>query len=206
MKKIILLLTLILTGGLSTGALARDLGKYGATYAISEEDAIVHIQKSIARYDWAKFKKKQIEKIINYQPKDLVKLSASKENKVFMVDMTGILKEDIIGGDGTVIYPKGYQYNPMEYVFMRRILVFINGQDQNQIEWYRKSPYPHDLRTMLLLTDGSYSEVRKKLKTSVYYATKEIIDRMGIKAVPSVAVQKGTQLEVREYCLKKGTP
>ena len=87
---------------------------------------------------------------------------------------------------------------------MRRILVFINGQDEKQIEWYKKSPYPSDLRTMLLITDGSYLDVRKKLKTPVYYANKEIIDRMGIKAVPSVAVQKGTELEVREYALKKG--
>ncbi len=206
MKKTVLLLTLIITGGMSAAALARDLGKYGATYAISEEDAIVRIQKAIAKYDWAKFKKQQIEKIRNYQPKDLVKLPAAKEDRVFKVDMTGILKEDIIGGDGTVIYPKGYQYNPMEYVFMRRILVFINGQDKSQIEWYKKSPYPHDLRTMLLLTDGSYVDVRKKLKTSVYYANKEIIDRMGIKAVPSVAVQKGTELEVREYSLQKRKP
>ena len=206
MKKTVLLLTLIITGGMSAAALARDLGKYGATYTISEEDAIVHIQKAIAKYDWAKFRKQQIEKIRNYQPKDLVKLPAAKEDKVFKVDMTGILKEDIVGGDGKVIYPKGYQYNPMEYVFMRRILVFLNGQDKNQIEWYQKSPYPHDLRTMLLLTDGSYVDVRKKLKTSVYYANKEIIDRMGIKAVPSVAVQKGTELEVREYALQKRKP
>jgi len=60
------------------------------------------------------------------------------------------------------------------------------------------------MRTMLLITDGSYLDVRKKLHTStVYYANREIIGRMGIKALPSVAVQKGTQLEVREYSLKK---
>ena len=92
----------------------------------------------------------------------------------------------------------------MEYVFMRRIIVFINGKDEKQIEWYKKSPYPSDMRTMLLITDGSYLDVRKKLNTlTVYYANKEIIERMGIKAVPSVAVQKGTELEVQEYALKK---
>jgi len=37
--------------------------------------------------------------------------------------MTYTLKEDITGADGKVIYPKGYQYNPMEYMFMRRIIV-----------------------------------------------------------------------------------
>ena len=204
MKKTVILITLILTGGMSAAVLARDLGKYGETYAISEEDAIAHIKKAISKYDWEKFKKQQIEKIKNYKPRDLVDLPAAEENKIFKVDMTAALKDDIIGSDGAVIYPQGYKYNPLEYVFMRRILVFINGQDEKQIQWYKKSPYPGDLRTMLLITDGSYLDLKKKLKTPVYYANKEIIDRMGIRALPSVAVQKGTELEVREYSLKKG--
>ena len=185
--------------------LAKDLGKYGATYTIIEEDAIVQMKKAIAKYDWDKFKKKQIEKIRKFKPKDLVDLPAAKEDKVFSIDMTYTLKEDIIGKDGVVIYPRGYQYNPMEYVFMRRIVVFINAKDIRQMEWYKNSPYPHDTRTVLLITDGSYLYVKNKLKTSVYYANREIVERMGIKAVPSVAVQKGTELEVREYALKKKT-
>ena len=204
MRKIITFITIILAIGMHGEALAKDLGKYGATYPIIEEDAISQMKKAIARYDWEKFKIKQKEKIKNFKPKDLVDLPVAKEDKVFKVDMTGAIKEDIIGRDGEVIYPKGYKYNPMEYVFMRRIIVFINGKDEKQIEWYKKSPYPADMRTMLLITDGSYLDVRKKLNTlTVYYANREIIERMGIKAVPSVAVQKGTELEVQEYALKK---
>ena len=204
MRKIITFITIILAISMHVEVLAKDLGKYGTTYPIIEEDAISQMKKAIAGYDWEKFKSKQREKINNYKPKDLVDLPTVQEEKVFKVDMTGSIKEDIIGRDGVVIYPKGYRYNPMEYVFMRRILVFINGKDEKQIQWYKKSPYPSDMRTMLLITDGSYLDVRKKLNTpSVYYANREIIDRMGIKAVPSVAVQKGTELEVKEYALKK---
>ena len=193
MKKEIIFIIILLASSLPHAALAKDLGKYGATYAIIEEDAIAHMKKAIADYDWEKFKKKQIEKIKNFKPKDLVDLPSAKEDKVFKVDMTATIKEDIIGNDSVVIYPKGYRFNPMEYVYMRKIIVFINGKDETQIEWYKKSPYPTDMRTMLLLTDGSYLAIKNKLKTSVYYANKEIIDRMGIKAVPSVAVQKGTE-------------
>lgn len=204
MRKIITFITIILAIGMHGEALAKDLGKYGAIYPIIEEDAISQLKKAIAKYDWEKFKIMQKEKIKNYKPKDLVDLPVAKEDKVFKVDMTGAIKEDIIGRNGEVIYPKGYRYNPMEYVFMRRIIVFINGKDEKQIEWYKKSPYPADMRTMLLITDGSYLDVRKKLNTlTVYYANREIIERMGIKAVPSVAVQKGTELEVQEYALKK---
>lgn len=204
MKAVIILVILVSVISPIT-LLAKDLGNYGATYTIIEEDAIVQMKKAIAKYDWDKFEKKQIEKIKKFKPKDLVDLPAAKEDKVFSIDMTYTLQEDIIGRDGVVIYPRGYQYNPMEYVFMRRIVVFINAKDTRQMEWYKNSPYPDDMRTMLLITDGSYLYVKNKLKTSVYYANREIIERMGIKAVPSVAVQKGTELEVREYALKKKT-
>ena len=163
MRKIITFITIILTISMHGETLAKDLGKYGATYPITEEDAISQLKKAIAKYDWEKFKNKQKEKIKNYKPKDLVDLPVAKEDKVFKVDMTGAIKEDIIGRDGEVIYPKGYRYNPMEYVFMRRIIVFINGKDEKQIEWYKKSPYPADMRTMLLITDGSYLDVRRNL-------------------------------------------
>lgn len=204
MRRIIILITVIMVLGMNVEVLSKDLGKYGATYPVIEQDAIAQLKKAIAKFDWEKFKRKQKEKIRRFKPKDLVDLPEAGENRVFRVDMTYTLKEDIIGKDGQVIYPKGYQYNPMEYVFMRRIIVFINGRDEKQIQWYRQSPYPADMRTMLLITDGSYLDVRKKLHTlSVYYASREIIERMGIKALPSVAVQKGTQLEVREYALEK---
>ena len=203
MRKNIILIIVILINSLPVTVGAKDLGEYGATYAIIEEDAIRHLKKAIAGFDMEKFRKSQIEKIRNYKPKDLVDLPVARADSVFKVDMTGTIPDDIVGINGEIIYPKGYRYNPMEYVFMRRILVFIDGRDEKQIQWYKKSPYTTDMRTMLLITDGSYREVKNKLKTMVYYANRKIIDRMGIKAVPSVAVQNKTELEVREYAIRK---
>ena len=194
---------IILINSIPAAVSAKDLGTYGATYAIIEEDAIGYLKKAIAGFDMEKFKKSQIEKIRNFKPKDLVDLPVASQDRVFKVDMTGTIPDDIVGINGEVIYPKGYRYNPMEYVFMRRILVFIDGRDERQIQWYKKSLYTTDMRTMLLITDGSYWEVKNKLKTMVYYAKRKIIDRMGIKAVPSVAVQNKTELEVREYAIGK---
>jgi conjugal transfer pilus assembly protein TraW len=203
MRKNIMFIIIILINSIPVAVWAKDLGEYGATYAIIEEDAIRHLKKAIAGFDMEKFKKSQIEKIRNYKPKDLVDLPVARADSVFKVDMTGTIPDDIVGINGEIIYPKGYRYNPMEYVFMRRILVFIDGRDEKQIQWYKKSPYTTDMRTMLLITDGSYREVKNKLKTMVYYANRKIIDRMGIKAVPSVAVQNKTELEVREYAIRK---
>jgi len=160
MRKNIMFIIIILINSIPVAVWAKDLGTYGAIYAIIEEDAIGHLKKAIAGFDMEKFKKSQIEKIRNFKPKDLVDLPVAREDRVFKVDMTGTIPEDIVGINGEVIYPKGYRYNPMEYVFMRRILVFIDGRDEKQIQWYKKSPYTTDMRTMLLITDGSYWEVK----------------------------------------------
>ena len=67
MRKIITFITIILTISMHGETLAKDLGKYGATYPITEEDAISQLKKAIAKYDWEKFKSKQKEKIKKFR-------------------------------------------------------------------------------------------------------------------------------------------
>jgi len=59
MKRILMLTTVIMVLGMNAGVRAKDLGKYGATYPVVEQDAIAQLKKAIAGYDWEKFKRKQ---------------------------------------------------------------------------------------------------------------------------------------------------
>ena len=67
------------------------------------------------------------------------------------------------------------------------------------MKWFEKSPYLKHINTMLILTNGSYYELGKRFKRPVYYAVRNIVVRMGIEHVPSVAVQKGKYMEISEY-------
>ena len=179
----------------------RDLGRYGAVYPIVEPDALAEMKKKAARVDWGKYldREKMARKIREYKPKELAKLPAARRERAFLADMSYTLDMDIPDGKGGILYPKGYTFNPLDYVNLERTLVIINGNDKRQVEWFRNSLWNKDMNAMLLLTDGSYYTLGERLKRPVFYADRLLVTRLRLQAVPSVAVQKGRFIEVREY-------
>jgi conjugal transfer pilus assembly protein TraW len=183
---------------------AKDLGRFGAVYPIAEPDALEEIRAKAARVDWKKVfnREKMARKIREYKPHDLVKLPAAGHARTFLADLSHTLDMDIPDGKGGILYQKGYTFNPLDYVNFSRTLVIINGNDRRQIEWFRNSSWSKDLNAMLLLTEGSYFKLAERLKRPVFYANKLLVTRLGLQAVPSVAVQKGRMMEVREYAVQ----
>lgn len=180
---------------------AKELGRYGNLYPIVEPDALVEMKAKAARVDWGKQfnKDRMARKIREYRPRELVSLPAAGHQRTFLVDMTHSLAMDIPDGKGGILYRKGYSFNPLDYVKLERVLVIINGSDRRQVEWFRRSAWNKDINAMLLLTDGSYSTLGERLKRPVFYADRLLVTRLGLQAVPSVAVQKGNMIEVTEY-------
>jgi conjugal transfer pilus assembly protein TraW len=184
---------------------AKDLGVVGATYPVSEKDALQEIEERARQIDWGKyFNKDKIKKVVtNFKPQDMINLKSTERNTTFTVDMTYILEHDIPDGKGGILYPKGYTFNPLDYVVFPNTLVFMNGSDRRQVEWFKASTYYKDPKVMLLITNGTFQELSEELRRPVYYAKKEIVERFKLRAVPSVVVQKGRNMEVREVAIKR---
>ena len=182
-------------------AFAINLGTVGVTYEIAEEDALAAFQERAKQVNWNKvFSREKAEKLIReYKPKGLISLPRATQDRNFHVDMTYTLEFDIPDGKGGILYPKGYTFNPLDYVQMPTILVIINGDDTDQVKWFKESGYDKDFKTMLLLVGGSYSDLMKKLDRPVFYADQKIVDKFKLKAVPSVVRQDGVFMEVKEF-------
>jgi conjugal transfer pilus assembly protein TraW len=188
---------------LAQAAVCADLGDIGATYPIAERDALAEIEGRAKAVDWGKAfdRKKTVEKIRNYRPEGMETLPPAREDRVFQADVSWTLDFDIPDGKGGILYPKGFSFNPLAYVFLPNILVVIDGDDKKQVEWFKASSYAKDYRVMLLLCGGSYTRVMEKLKRPAFYADARVVKRFQLKAVPAVIVQKGAVMEVREYAL-----
>lgn len=188
---------------LAQAAVCADLGNIGATYPVVERDALAEIEERAKAVDWGKAfdPKRTRERIKNYRPGEMKALPAVKKDRVFQVDVSYTLDFDIPDGRGGILYPRGFSFNPLAYVFLPNVLVVIDGDDERQIEWFKASSYAKDYRVMLLLCGGSYTRVMEKLKRPAFYADAGIVKRFQLKAVPAVIVQKGTVMEVREYAL-----
>ena len=190
---------------IASPTMARHMGTVGTTYPIAEPDAMKEIQSKVAAVDWGKIVNKDIvtKKVKEFRPKDLTKLPSARANRKFNIDLTYTLDQDIPDGKGGVLYPKGYTFNPLDYAGLRSVIVVINGNDPNQVEWFKASPYFEDFKTRLILSDGSYYDLAEKLQRPVFYLMEPMAKRFQLHAVPSIVAQKGRYLEVSEIFISK---
>jgi conjugal transfer pilus assembly protein TraW len=167
-------------------------GSQGKTYPIYEKDAITEIKSAASKVDWNKYlsREAQEKKLKEFKPKGLTKLPNATTSSVRNVDMTYTLEFDIPDGKGGILYPKGYMFNPLDYVRYPGMMIVLDGTRKEQIEWFRKSKYYNKINVKLLLTDGNYYNLKNQLNQSVYYAFPDMIRRFKVSHVPSVIWQK----------------
>jgi len=172
-----------------------DLGIVGETYPVQEPDVIAETRRNAAM----KKDNTMLERMKTYRPARLHTLPRATADRTFLVDMTYTLDRDLMDADGKVIYPRGFTFNPLDYIPFSGNLVVIDGQDASQVTWLQASPYFENHRARLLLSDGHAPELIETLRHPVFYLTDDIAERLKLRAVPSVVVQKDGKLQVREF-------
>lgn len=174
-----------------------NLGVIGDVYQVVEPDIAAELQQQAEqnRIDDNEF----LERIKTYQPEDLHHLPRATEDRTFLVDTTYTLDHDLIDGNGKMIYPRGFTFNPLDYVSFPGGLLVIDWDDPSQIKWFRQTPYATDRRVRLLLAGGYAYKAIEQLKRSVFYLTDEIAERLQLAAAPSLILQKDNMLQVREF-------
>jgi conjugal transfer pilus assembly protein TraW len=185
-------------------ALASSDNVLGRTYPIAEKDALQEIEDQAKTVDWKKAitegKKEAVKK---YQPPDLKRLPRVEEAKSYLVDMSYTLEIDVPDGKGGILYPKGYRFNPLDYMSLTSTIVVIDATDPDQTDWFRKSSYSKGINTKLLLSDGNHHDTAKDLGRPVFYLNDKIASRFNLQAVPSVVAQNGRYMEVRQIDVDK---
>ena len=104
-----------------------------------------------------------------------------------------------------MLYPKGFTFNPLKYVTLPGGLVVLDGDDPNQVEWFRTSSLLcQNHRIKLLLSNGQAADLIEKLQRPVFYLTDDIARRLQLSAVPSVVIQQDQEMAVHELYLPPG--
>ena len=194
------LLAVVILPLLIVSAQAKDLGSFGRTYPVAEKDALTEIEERAGQVDWNKVLDKK--KLENYQgPPDRETLPRAQRERVRQIDMTYTTEIDVPDGKGGILYPKGYTFNPLDYVSYPKTIIIIDGNDRGQVAWFKSSEYSQRLDVTLLITEGAFGIISKQIDRTVSYANIKIISRFQLKALPSIVRQKGRMMEVREISL-----
>ncbi len=181
------------------------LGTYGNTYSIKEKDAMVEIEEKIKKVDVEKIRKELEAKMRNYKPSDLVSLPQASKSFTYLVDMTYTLDTDIpkVGADGKmqgILYPKGYSFNPLEYMPADPPpLVIFNGTNTKEREWVKKKLKENDPiinKSMFLATQGDFIKLANEFKRPVYYLKEIMAERLQLKNTISIVYREKNRMRV----------
>ncbi len=182
------------------GQAITELEPAGAVYPVVEPDIRIEMQKQAAQ-KWKQRRKQYQEKIHTYQPANLQQLPKATQDRSFIVDMTYTLDRDLTDKDSNVLYPKGFRFNPLDYMSLTIGLVVIDGNDPAQVKWFKDSPYSSNHKMKLLLSGGYAQSLIPELNRAVFYLDKEIAGRFHLRAVPCVAVQQDKHIQVTEFLI-----
>jgi conjugal transfer pilus assembly protein TraW len=196
---------LILT--LSVSAHAKDLGVYGETFPIAEENLLTVIQNKLKTMEengsldkaQQELVQKASTKIRHPVPvKDLTKTQTPRQ---WFYDPSLKIEKDITDHKGHLIAVKGAVMNPLDIVSWGAPLLFLDGDDPEQVSWAETQ----DSLAKWVLVKGSPVDMEEQRKRPVYFdQAGMLVNKFGIQQVPCRISQKDKKLLVEELIpLKK---
>jgi hypothetical protein len=186
----------------SVEAKTKEFSQLGRTYDVVEPDAYEEILNAVKRVDVEKYKKMLQERIRKYAVVDEFKIPYAKETQTRYFEPRYELPFDIVDANGRVIYPKGFTFNPLQYMTLYETVVFFDARNALHLNWLKKGGLTERWDVMFIAVRGNVVEASRVLKVPVYRATKEILERFDVKKIPCIIKQKGGQLEITEVGMK----
>lgn len=171
----------------------------GKTYEIVEPDAYEEILEAVKKVNLEKYRKALRERIRQLAiVGDEFKLPYAKETKTRYYEPRYELPFEIKDEKGRIIYPKGFTFNPLQYMSLYGSFIFFDARNALHLNWLKKGDYTKRLDVMLIAVRGDIIEAERVLKVPVYKATKSIIERFDVKRIPCIIRQNGKYLEIME--------
>ncbi len=174
---------------------AKDVGNYGHTFSIAEEDLLLMLQKRLNNAHWDAQKCHEIQNVlIEKIEKPLgINLPKALKIRIFAFDPTICLQTNITDQAGKIIIPKGTKINPLDTAKLNENLLFFDSNDAGQLAWAKTQ------NGKWILTSGAPLAIEKTENRPVYfdqggYLTK----KLGIRALPAKVSQAQDKLKVEE--------
>ena len=190
---------------LNHSAHAQHLGVIGPIYPIAEPSLLALIQSKLReltangglerlqRESQARIRR-QIE-----DPAPVAGITRTATARTFHFDPSIEVPYPISDADGRLIVAPGTRVNPLDVVSLSRPLFFFDARDAEQVERARRELADHRGQVKLILTGGSYLDLMRRWKQTVYYDQQGLLtSRLGIRQVPARVTQDGKRLRIDE--------
>ena len=184
-------------------AQARDYGQHGTVWPVIEPDLLAQIHARLLHLEASgetaklneELKRRTIARVGRPTPVDGIGLASVVRRWSFDPAIT--VDADIKDDKGRTVIARGTRVNPLDTVPLRAPLVFLDGDDQRQVDWalarYGRTP------AKFILVGGAPLELMKAKQRRFYFDQGgKLTEHFSIRAVPAVVEQQGRQLLVTE--------
>lgn len=184
---------------------AVDLGVWGESSEVSEEDFETHIVKQLEdlgddklRAHQELIKDKMVAKI--KRPRAVKNITVATLTTSRLYDPTFIVREDIYGEKGQLFYAKGTRVNPLEKKSFDDIWIFIDGDDEFQVDFaksYQESDNDQAINKIkkIILINGAPGH-QKDGNFFYFDQAGEISRKLNITKVPSIVRQTPNDVKI----------
>lgn len=167
-----------------------NVATIGRTWPIAEPDALAEIEARAARQPTDIAQKFGAR--ANWSAMQAASLGIATQARTRSVVPFYTLDFDIKLPDGTMLYPKGYTFNPLTYVSLPQRLVIVHPRD---IAWALRTARPSDF---ILLTTGDALALGEKVGRPLFILEERVKDRLGLTVAPVIVAQAGQRLVLTE--------
>lgn len=188
---------------------AKDYGQQGAVFRISEPDMLRTIEQKLRTLEASGGIERMNAELTRRteagvrRPRPVAGIGLAVRERSWIFDPTMQVDKDILDNKGNVIARAGQRVNPLDFVTIRQKLVFIDGDDRDQVNWALRRF--DDRGAKLIMVKGAPLDAMTTHQRRFYFDQGGfLVGRFGIRAVPAVVEPNGKTMRVSEIPLGVG--
>lgn len=199
MKRFLLTLTILTQIGMASSIYAKDFGIQGHVFPIVEQNILEYIEEKLREVNLEEFNNKfqeQVKKSVN-RPKSVTGIVKAETPNTHYHDPSYVLEDDIFDHEGKLMHARGTKVNPLEHMPLREVLIFVDGDDEAQVEYALNERRSRGGFAKIILTNGAPLELSNEHKVWFFFDQAGIFTKkFEITQVPSLVEQDGLRLKV----------
>jgi conjugal transfer pilus assembly protein TraW len=186
----------------SPPAAAKDYGQVGTVFPVIEPDLLRVIEAKLqnmqatGKIDALNQQLRSRTEAKVRRPTPVAGIEVATKPRTWAYDPSIVIDHDIRDHKGTLIAAAGKRINPLDFIVVTTPLVFIDGDDEDQVAWALKR---FSDKARLILVKGAPLELMTRRQRRFYFdQSGTLTTRFGITRVPAVVEQVGRNLRISE--------
>ena len=176
-----------------------DLGTYGSTHTIAEENFIDVLNDKAKDLNTTKIREEFVKSESQFLNVQRVVPTCKKTQKRYFTP-TFRVPTDVISADGKVIARRGEILNTLEVMKKNNMslpgyMMFIDAEDIVQVQL----SYMYKNQGKVFIVNGDMNRYEKITNIPTSKANKTIVEKFGVTCSPSLVLQQGNKLVIYEY-------